>query len=128
MSNAGCLQGTWPGLASFYARYAARHRFPALRRDWMNAARLPEQKPGNRSREKQCPQIPHKPAKYTAARGKGISTSISNPDAEHRFIRTWRNALRIREVNYQQSRTGMATKNGAEGTGGGSPHDSIPVH
>ncbi len=45
------MQGTWPGLASFYARYASRHRVPALRRDWINAVALPEQKPVNGRRE-----------------------------------------------------------------------------
>jgi hypothetical protein len=31
------LQGIWPGLASFYARYPSRHKMPALKRDWANA-------------------------------------------------------------------------------------------
>jgi hypothetical protein len=31
------LQGTWPGLASFYARYSAQHRIAALKRDWTKA-------------------------------------------------------------------------------------------
>ena len=30
--------GTWPGLASFYARYAPHHRHKALSRDWLRAA------------------------------------------------------------------------------------------
>ncbi|RAX15087.1 MarR family transcriptional regulator [Pseudarthrobacter sp. AG30] len=103
------LQGTWPGLASFYARYAARHRLPSLRRDWMNAlSYLSKNKtdndPNNNVRRSPTSQPPPQ-----AAAVKG-SSSNSNPDAEHRFIRTWRNALRIREVNYQESREGMARR------------------
>jgi DNA-binding transcriptional ArsR family regulator len=34
----------------------------------------------------------------------------SNPDAEHRFIRTWRNALRLKEHSYTDSRSGLARR------------------
>ncbi|WP_224049924.1 MarR family transcriptional regulator [Arthrobacter sp. NicSoilB4] len=102
------MQGTWPGLASFYARYASRHRVPALRRDWINAvAYLKKSANGqgnNNDRRSPTSQPNTQPPQL-----KGLS-QISDPDAEHRFIRTWRNALRIREVNYQESRTGMARR------------------
>ncbi|WP_432246213.1 MarR family transcriptional regulator (plasmid) [Arthrobacter sp. G.S.26] len=103
------LQGIWPGLASFYARYAARHRLPALRRDWMNALTYLSKKPVKADGKDHVRRSPTSQP-ITQAVGLKNSASISNPDAEHRFIRTWRSALRIREVNYQQSRTGMARR------------------
>lgn len=103
------LQGIWPGLASFYARYAAKHRLPALRRDWQKGVQyLSKNKASgdgnNNVRRSPTSQPITQPP---ALRG---TSPISDPDAEHRFIRTWRNALRIREVNYHQSRTGMARR------------------
>lgn len=103
------LQGTWPGLASFYARYAARHRLPSLRRDWMNALSYISKNPANRDGKN---NVRRSPTSQPTSQAAGVTGSnpISNPDAEHRFIRIWRNALRIREVSYQQSRTGMARR------------------
>ncbi|BCW77848.1 MarR family transcriptional regulator [Arthrobacter sp. NicSoilB11] len=103
------LQGTWPGLASFYARYAARHRLPALRRDWMNALSYLSKNPAKKNRSDNVRRSPTSQPTTQAGQVKGLNP-MSNPDAEHRFIRTWRSALRIREVNYQQSRTGMARR------------------
>lgn len=103
------LQGTWPGLASFYARYAARHRLPALRRDWMNALSYLSKNPAKKNRDDNVRRSPTSQPTTQAGEIKGLNV-VSNPDAEHRFIRTWRNALRIREVNYRQSRTGMARR------------------
>ena len=104
------MQGTWPGLASFYSRYASRHRVPALRRDWLNAVRyLSKSKEAgdvnNNVRRSPTSQPNTQPPVL-----KGLNPISSNPDTEHRFIRTWRNALRIREVNYQESRTGLARR------------------
>lgn len=103
------LQGTWPGLASFYARYAAHHRFPSLRRDWSNALSYLNK---NRARGTANNNVRRSPTSQPITQGGAIrgSSSISNPDAEHRYIRTWRSALRIREVNYQQSRNGMGRR------------------
>jgi DNA-binding transcriptional ArsR family regulator len=103
------LQGTWPGLASFYARYAARHRLSSLRRDWMSALSHLTKKPAITDRNDNVRRSPTSQPTTQAAGLKG-SPSISNPDAEHRHIRTWRSALRIREVNYQECRTGMARR------------------
>ena len=103
------MQGTWPGLASFYARYASRHRIPALRRDWTNAvAYLSKSKPngdGNNNAHRSPTSQPN--TQPPRIQGNPVST---NPDAEHRFIRTWRNALRLRENNYADSRIGMARR------------------
>lgn len=103
------LQGTWPGLASFYARYAARHRLPSLRRDWMSALSYLSKNKAKKDRKDNVRKSPTSQPTTQAGPIKG-SNPVSNPDAEHRFIRTWRNALRIREVNYQESRTGMARR------------------
>jgi len=103
------MQGTWPGLASFYARYASRHRIPALRRDWLNAVTYLSKNPGSRN-EKNNARISSTSQPTTqppALQGNSIS---SNPDAEHRFIRTWRNALRLKEHSYTGSRTGLARR------------------
>ena len=104
------MQGTWPGLASFYARYASRHRVPALRRDWLNAVRYlsksKEAGDGNNNVRRSPTSQPNTQPPVL----KGLNPISSNPDTEHRFIRTWRNALRIREVNYQESRTGLARR------------------
>jgi DNA-binding transcriptional ArsR family regulator len=106
------LQGTWPGLASFYARYAARHRLPSLRRDWTSALMYLSK---NKATAEGNSNVRRSPTSQPNSQAGGIKTIkssnlITNPDAEHRHIRTWRSALRIREVNYQQSRTGMARR------------------
>ncbi|MEW1986158.1 MarR family transcriptional regulator [Pseudarthrobacter oxydans] len=103
------LQGTWPGLASFYARYAARHRFTSLRRDWSNALSYLTK---NQAKETEQGNVRRSPTSQppTQAGGMKGSSPISNPDAEHRYIRNWRSALRIREVSYQQSRSGMGRR------------------
>jgi DNA-binding transcriptional ArsR family regulator len=103
------MQGTWPGLASFYARYASRHRVPALKRDWIKALEYLRKNPGLRTQEDNARISPtsQPDTQPPAIQGNSIS---STPDAEHRFIRTWRNALRLREHNYLDSRTGLARR------------------
>lgn len=103
------LQGTWPGLASFYARYASRHRVPALRRDWLNAVTYLSKNPGSRDRKNNARISPtsQPTTQPPVIQGNPIS---SNPDVEHRFIRTWRNALRLKEHAYTDSRTGLARR------------------
>jgi DNA-binding transcriptional ArsR family regulator len=103
------LQGTWPGLASFYARYASRHRVPALRRDWLNAIAYLSKNPGSCDRKNNARISPTSQPNTQphVLQGNPIS---SNPDAEHRFIRTWRNALRLKEHVYTDSRTGLARR------------------
>jgi len=103
------LQGTWPGLASFYARYASKHRAPALRRDWINAVAYLKTSSGGIGNDNVRRSPTSQPNTQPPAL-KGLSSTSNNPDAEHRFIRTWRNALRIREVNYTDSRIGMARR------------------
>ncbi|WP_400160547.1 MarR family transcriptional regulator [Arthrobacter sp. BPSS-3] len=102
-------QGTWPGLASFYARYASRHRIPALRRDWINAVAYLKKSAtadGNDNVRRSPTSQPNTQPPVL----KGSNPISLNPGAEHQFIRTWRNALRISEVHYQESRTGMARR------------------
>lgn len=104
------MQGTWPGLASFYARYASRHRVPALRRDWINAVSYLSKNPAKDEGNNNVRRYPTSRPNTQPPALEGLNPISSNPDAEHRFIRTWRNALRIREVNYQESRTGLARR------------------
>jgi DNA-binding transcriptional ArsR family regulator len=103
------LQGTWPGLASFYARYASGHRVPALRRDWLNAIAYLSKNAGTRDGKNNARISPtsQPTTQPPVIQGNPIS---SNPDVEHRFIRTWRNALRLKEHAYTESRTGLARR------------------
>ncbi|PVZ53908.1 helix-turn-helix domain-containing protein [Arthrobacter sp. H-02-3] len=103
------MQGTWPGLASFYARYASRHRVPALRRDWLNAITYLSKNPGSRNGKNNARISPTSQPNPQPPALQGNSIS-SNSDAEHRFVRTWRNALRLREHSYTASRTGLARR------------------
>ncbi|MET4143766.1 MarR family transcriptional regulator [Arthrobacter sp. UYCo732] len=103
------LQGIWPGLASFYARYPSRHRVPALKRDWANGVVYLNKNQG-KTRKKDNVHISPTSQPNTQAQGlQGISVS-TNADAEHRHIRTWRNALRLKEHSYKDSRTGLARR------------------
>ena len=103
------LQGTWPGLASFYVRYSAKHRLPAMRRDWQNAIEYLNKNKIRRDESNNVRRSPTSQPNTQPPALQGIA-EISNPDAEHRYIRTWRNALRIRETNYQQSKSGLARR------------------
>jgi DNA-binding transcriptional ArsR family regulator len=103
-------QGIWPGLASFYARYPSRHRAKALLRDWKKAStfikqkRVPNEEKNNA--RKSTTSQPESQAGYL----QGSSISFSNPENEHRFIRTWRNALQLSEGRYRDSREGLARR------------------
>lgn len=103
------MQGSWPGLASFYARYASRHRAPALRRDWLKAVTYLSKNSGSWDGKNNA-RISPTSQPNTQPPGIQRNPITSNPDAEHRFIRTWRNALRLREYNYTDSRTGLARR------------------
>ncbi|WP_456506181.1 MarR family transcriptional regulator [Arthrobacter sp. UYCu723] len=103
------MQGTWPGLASFYARYATRHRVPALRRDWLKAVTYLSKNTGSREGKNNARISPTSQPNTQPPLLQGNLLS-SNPDAEHRYIRTWRNALRLKEHEYTDSRTGLARR------------------
>jgi DNA-binding transcriptional ArsR family regulator len=103
------MQGTWPGLASFYARYASRHRSQSLRRDWLEAVAHVKKNPGSKAGKNNARKSPtSRPT--THALGKQATLNSTNSDAEHRHIRTWRNALRLKEHTYTDSRTGLARR------------------
>ena len=103
------LQGIWPGLASFYARYSSGNRIPALKRDWAKAVRYLRENPASKPRNTNVRISPTSQPNTQPLGIQGISIS-SNPDAEHRFIRTWRNALRLKEHLYKDSRSGLARR------------------
>lgn len=103
------LQGTWPGLASFYARYTSQHRLPALKRDWSNAIDYLRKNQGSRASNDNARKSPTS-RPNTQGEGKLGTTAPSTPQAEHRFIRTWRNALALREPFYAATRTGLARR------------------
>lgn len=103
------LQGVWPGLASFYARYAARHRLPSLKRDWDSAIAYLRKNQGSKEGNNSVRISPTSQPNTQPLRAKGNLIS-SNPETEHRYIRTWRNALRLKEHSYKESRTGLARR------------------
>jgi DNA-binding transcriptional ArsR family regulator len=103
------MQGTWPGLASFYARYTSRNRVPALRRDWIKAVTYLSKNPGTMAGKNNVRISPTSQPNTQPPGIQGNSIS-SNPDAEHRFVRTWRNALRLKEHTYKDARTGLARR------------------
>ena len=101
------LQGTWPGLASFYARYAAPHRVSSLKRDWQNAVRYLQKsrKPGELNNS-----VHKSPTSQPNSQPPVGKLSSADSSSEHRFIRTWRNALSLREHEYSTSRAGLARR------------------
>ncbi|WP_284987914.1 MarR family transcriptional regulator [Arthrobacter sp. fls2-241-R2A-172] len=101
------LQGVWPGLASFYARYPSSHRLPALKRDWKNAITYLRKNQTNSEGNNNVRKSPTSQPNTQPPLG-----TASNLDAasEHRYLRTWENALRLRESTYASSRTGLARR------------------
>lgn len=87
--------GTWPGLASLYARYRPGDRTRAARADWHKAAahlaKHPPQRPGTEVVRKSLTSAPpsHPPPPSTA------DPAARDSPAEYQFIRTWWSALRM---------------------------------
>lgn len=103
-------QGIWPGLASFYARYPSRHRANALKRDWAKANLFLQQKQTSKAEKNNARISTTSQPKSQGGYSPGDLISVSNPENEHRFIRTWRNALQLSESRYQESRQGLARR------------------
>jgi len=103
------LQGNWPGLASFYARYRAGHRTKSLQRDWAKALRHIQKSHDQTPTDNDARKSPTSGLTTQGGGIQGVSVS-SDPDAEHRFIRTWRNALQLREQRYKKSREGLGRR------------------
>ncbi|MBU8867870.1 MarR family transcriptional regulator [Paenarthrobacter aromaticivorans] len=101
------LQGVWPGLASFYARYASRHRLPSLKRDWNNAVSYLRKNQGARSGNNNARKSPTSQPNTQPPLGTASSPSSSS---EHRYLRSWRNALSLREPTYAIQRNGLARR------------------
>lgn len=101
------LQGTWPGLASFYARYASRHRIPSLKRDWKNAVAYLRKRRAVEAGNNNARISPTSQPNTQPPLGTGLTSDASS---EHRYLRTWRNALSLREPTYASSRTGLARR------------------
>lgn len=102
------LDGTWAGLASFYARYPTRHRSKALERDWANAVSYAQKSGTSNDGKNNARKSPTSPPN-TQPRLLPPS-QLTSPDAEHQFIRTWRNALTLKEARYQDSRAGLGRR------------------
>lgn len=101
------LQGVWPGLASFYTRYASHHRLPSLKRDWNNAIDYLRKNQGSGTRNNNARKSPTSQPNTQPLLG---APSNPDPSSEHRYLRSWRNALALREPVYSSSRTGLARR------------------
>jgi len=100
--------GTWPGLASLYARYRPGDRTRAARADWHKAAahlaKHPPQRPGTEAvRKSLTSEPPSHPPPSTAD-----PTARDSP-AEYQFIRTWWSALRM-SADRWPGRTGLVRR------------------
>ena len=88
--------GTWPGLAQFYARYSSAHRQAALGRDWREAKR------------------------FIGADKSGTSpvrrTNTSRPSTQRgaptdfQLVRSWLNAMSSSEPRYGNDRRGLTKR------------------
>lgn len=102
-------QGLWPGLAQFFSRYAPAHRSTALKRDWDKA--FAHIKANQKPHEDGKNNVHKYPTSQPPTQRQGLlGPSIVGSDHEHRFIRTWRNALAVAEVRYRGSRQGLARR------------------
>lgn len=91
------LEGTWPGLAQFYARYSPAHRQAALRRDWSEAVRYVS--------------APSPSAKTATVRNSNTSGPTTQRGAlEYRFVRTWLNAVAFTEHRYGNDRSALTKR------------------
>lgn len=101
-------QGAWPGLAQMYARYRGQHRAKALRRDWDNAVSFVAQSKLETS-GKNNDRIFHTSQPYTQG-GLVQGHPIGGAETEHRFIRSWRNVMAIREKSLAGTRKGLVRR------------------
>jgi hypothetical protein len=101
-------QGVWPGLAQFYAKYRSAHRFRTLSREWQKAVTYLHQN-GSTNQGKNTDRRSPTSQPNTQG-GAHHSQNLRGSDSEHRFIRTWRNALALVETRYLESRPGMARR------------------
>ena len=101
------LQGVWPGLASFYARYASHQRLRSLKRDWNNAMSYLRKNQGAAAGNHNARKSPTSQPNTQPLRG---TAHNPNENSEHRYLRSWRNALSLRESTYASSRTGLARR------------------
>ena len=109
--------GAWPGLASLYARYPARHRTTAVRRDWLKAHHATQQpRPAPTSRNAQS-LVRNSPTSEHTPHG-GAARPVPNDDqrqpgspSEYRWIRSWWGALELAEKHrYRATRAGIGRR------------------
>jgi len=94
--------GAWPGLASFYARYRPRHRAAAIGRDWRKATAHAARQRRVHNNHTSGPTPHPQPVRE--------QRSVTTAD-DHRFIRSWRNALTALEVaRYGDHRPGLGKR------------------
>lgn len=96
-------RGTWPGLASLYARYRnPGHRRKALIRDWTSAVSWIQQQPPN---DTDVRPVRYSPTSEPSTHRQPPARLLQQPStqgsaAEYQFIRQWWTALHLLESRY----------------------------
>ncbi len=104
--------GAWPGLASFYARY----RNPSARRkavlgDWRNAVSWVQKTRANDAEVSHVRTSPtSRPVTHRATRTSLESQQQRSTAVEYQFLREWRTAVGLLELDRYRGRTGPAIR------------------
>jgi len=104
--------GAWPGLASFYARY----RNPAARRkavlgDWRNAVSWVQKTRANDTGVSHVRISPtSEPVTHRGTRATLQSQQQRSTAVEYQFLREWRTAVALLELDRYRGRTGPAIR------------------
>ncbi len=108
--------GSWPGLWSFYARYAPRHRAERLAADWLNAVAHASHPPSPPPAGAATPGHAQNPDTRTLPTQRGApsplvssrSATASGSAAEHGHLRSWQQAVELVEGGRYPGRGGHA--------------------
>jgi hypothetical protein len=107
--------GTWPGLASFYARYRPGTRRKALTADWRKAvgwvaAHHDKQQTISHVRKSPTSEPPSQGGHHDQDQQKAAGARARGSAAEFQWIRTWRNAVGLLEPTRYTDRAGIGAR------------------
>jgi hypothetical protein len=109
--------GTWPGLASFYARYRPGTRRKALAADWRNATtwvttQQDKQHTADLVRKSPTSEPPPHGGHYPQDQKREVPAAerARGTAAEFQWIRSWRNAVQLLEHTRYPDRAGIAVR------------------
>ncbi|MBP2388368.1 MarR family transcriptional regulator [Paeniglutamicibacter kerguelensis] len=96
-------EGTWAGLAGFYARYTPSQRAKALKRDWLKAeafcAKKANVSPAGKNGRK------YDTSRINTQGGLGVKDLTT-----HQYLRSWERALNAYERTHLRSREGISLR------------------